>query len=215
MTNALPTFSFKKATADDIELDQALAAQVTSSKFFKPGTHEVSILTSTYTGLASDPSWGKVRVEYEGAGGKKIKDTIMIPFNDIQKFTTKTGKNSLMPGRKLKMFLNALGDTVKLATLEDTLKQRFGADNSLAGLPIVIETGYTGSYLKGQRQGDTLVVTLVYRDGNAIPGHKTFDSYDAANEYVEQHNIEVQSFVDVLVYKKSAALKAPKDSSNW
>lgn len=210
MTSSLPRFDFSGMTLkDDSELDSVLkdSQGQREEKYFKPGKHEVQIVASEYLGTTeSDDTWGKYSVTMEGTGGKLIKDTVMVPFRDITIYRKKDGSTSTFPAKKIRMFLEALGASVTIKTLGDTLKSYFGKDNALVGLNLAIEVAYQGNHVKylGKDPAGEPTVGLVSRRGDRIEGTPVFKSYAEANEYAAANSIAVKRFPDVDRYLPSA-----------
>jgi hypothetical protein len=219
MANVIPRFDMSSMTLkDDTELATALkGAASAGDRFFKPGMHEVTVLSSTFEGLvASDPTWGKYKVELEGAGGKLIKDWINVPFKDLMSYNDKNGKNSVGPGKRIKLFLEALGATVTIKTLGDTLKTYFSKDNALVGLNVTIEVAYRKNYVKYMGKSGTgeNQLRLVTPKDEVIEGTPVFASYADAHDFAASHNIAVTKYVDVVGYKASSTPNA-RPKTEW
>lgn len=221
MGNALPKFDFSnmgvktdKAFEDALARDRKPARE---DKHFRPGRHEVQIKSSTYVGLASDPTWAKYRIVLEGTGGKTLSETLLVPLVDIMAFKAKSGNNTLFPAQKIKNFLEALGVKVSLATLGDTLKQYFGADNALAGLNIAVDVGHEGIHAKfvGKIMGKMQVV-LATKEDLRIEGTPVFESDAAAYNWAQNQNppMPTSPFVHVTAYSLSSTPNT-SPSTNW
>ncbi len=130
----------------------------------------------------------------------------MIPFKDITSYKTKDGKNSAFPGRKIKMFLEAIGVDVTISTLGDTLKTYFGKDNALVGLNVAIEVAYEGTHVKylGKNAAGELQIGIADRKGDRIDGYPTFTSYQQANDYAEKNSVPVKKFADIVGFVVSS-----------
>lgn len=216
----IPSFNFSgMGLKTDEQLNTALKAdQPAAERFFKPGRHEVVVLKSEYTGTASDSTWGKFRIEYEGAGGKTIRDTVLVPFSDLSAYKTREGKSSMFPTRKIKAFIEALGEKVTIATLGDVLKSYFGKDNSLVGLNVTIDVGYEGIHTKylGKKDGK-VQVALVTKNDDVIEGTPAFSSDKEAVAWAENRTppMPVQLFPRVTGYTRSSTPNKPRVDSNW
>lgn len=212
---SLPKFDFSNVSLDDDQLTEELSKNTQrEEKFFKPGKHEVQIVASTYKGLAeADETWGKVVVTYEGTGGKKINDMILIPFRDV--VYRKGEEVSHFPIRRLKEFLGGIGVELKVNTLASTMKTYFGKDDALVGMTLAIEVGYRGNHTKylGKNDAGEPVIGLVNRNGDRLENTPTFGDYKSANEYAEQNSIPISRFVDVLKYELSST--PAKKAANW
>ena len=218
MTN-LPKFDLSSmALKSDDELKDALKGSTgDGGKTFKPGKHEVTIQSSEFMGIVeSDDTWARYRVIFEGAGGKTIRDTIMVPLKDITSFKKADGKTSNFPGRKCKQFLEAVGAEVTIKTLGDVLKTYFGKDNALVGLNLCVDVAYQGNHVKylGKNAAGDMQLGLVNRKGERIDGTPTFGSYDEANKYAEDNSVVIKRFPDVDSYSVSSTPnKRPK--ADW
>jgi hypothetical protein len=194
----------------DEDLNEMLESTKSSQdKFFKPGKHELTILSSTDITKGdhppSDPDWLKVEVKFEGVGGKTITDYLLVPMRDLTNYKTKDGKTSNRPGARLVQFLKALGADVSIGKLGQTLTTYFSKDNSLVGLNVAAEMAYTGNHTKylGKDADDQRVLTIVDRNENRIDGVPTFSDYESLNKYAADNKIPVKGFVDIVRYVPS------------
>lgn len=207
MSNSLPKFDFSGMSLTDADFNQQLEEnQKSESKFFRPGRHEVSIIGSEYKGQSeSDPTWSKIVVKFEGTGGKTITDMLLIPTRTLV-FRTRKGEDSVFPASKLKDFLEAVGAEFTVERLGELCKTYFGTENALVGLNLVVDTAYTGNYVKyqGKNEAGQLLLQITTRDGETLDSSLYFNDYKAANEYAEKNKIAVKNFVDVTSYSKSS-----------
>ncbi len=213
--NALPKFDFSKVNLDDASLNKMMEDNAPKKDDrFKPGSYEVQIIKSEYKGQASDETWAKWEVTYEGTGNKTIRTTHLVPTSKLT-YTDRNGKEGTFAIEKLKGFLEALGVAFSVKALGETLPRYFGANDQLVGLNVGIDCGYQGSHLKylGKTEEDKPRLAIVYRSGDVIEGHPEFESYKMGQEYAEKNNIKL-TFVDVLSYAESS-VGNKKTDANW
>lgn len=219
MSNAMPKFSFNQSTVKtDAELDQLLAAEgggrQYEDKYFKPGTHQVTIKSAIYQGTANDDRWGKFLLTLEGTNGKSMTDQVLVPLQGPVFTSVKSGKNTGYPYKKFKNFMGALGITITVPTLESVVVESFTApDKVLVGRSISANMGYDGNSIgyAGKDEAGIKLYNITMRDGstlaNAAGKTITFPERAAAVEYAEQQNIQL-SYVNVLNYNEGPAVVA-------
>lgn len=212
--NALPKFNIKNIDLSDEQLNEKMAESARKeSKFFKPGRHATKISKVEYLGQGADETWAKFRLTYSGTGEKQITDIIMAPTTGKLTVTDKNGEESPLPMARLKNFLEALGETVSVATLGNIVPVYFGSETALLGMNIDINAGYAGTHLTkvGENQ-----IALVYRSGDRVDNHPVFSSFEEGRKYCEANRIRTKDFTDVLSYSPSAAGNNPaKKDDNW
>lgn len=218
MSNTIPRFDLSgMSLKTDEELNTALKdSSGSQDRFFKPGKHELTVVSSEYLGVASDDTWGKVKVTLEGAGGKTINDFLLIPFRDLAVFKARNGENTTKPGQRIVNFLKAVGAETSIAKLGDTLKTYFSKDNSLVGLNVAAEMGYRTNYVEylGKDAAGVRMLGIVNKNGTRLEGTPTFADYDSAHKYAEEKSIPVTRFVDIVRYVPSATPNA-RPKADW
>lgn len=215
----MPRFDFSGASIKSEEdLAAAEAATNKGDKYFKPGKYDVVINRVEFRGAAkSDPNWGNLEVEYRGTGEKLIRDYILVPFKDV----TYGEKKSLFPFQKVKQFCAALGHTVRVETLGDTLKSVFGNTTKLTGKSVSIEVGYRKGHIKwvGKTAEGNTILHIIDRDGNAVRDADLnaleFADREAAEQFANDNKIAIDKYVNVLSYTQSATAQAPAKAANW
>lgn len=212
----LPKFNFKTVDLSDEQLNEKIEADKAGDggKFLKPGKHELQVIKSEYKGQASDATWAKWVVTYEGTGGKTITDMIMVPSSKVT-YTTRNNEEGVFAVKRLKNFVEALGGEFLLKTLADTLTVYFGKEGALNGTHIGAELGYPGTHVKYMGKKDGVArLALAYKSGDLVEGAPDFTSYDDATTYCEEKGIDLKRFVEVLSYVASATGNT-KRSDNW
>lgn len=214
---ALPKFNFKAVELDDVTLGKMIddSEPKEQGKHFRPGNYQSEITSSKYLGQASDETWAKWVVKYQGAGDKETSDMIFVPSTKLTYLTSK-GKEDTFAIAKLKNFVEALGGEFTVGTLADTLSVYFGKEDALVGQHIGLQMGYPGTHVtylgKSEEGGKRL--GLAFRSGDAVPNTPEFADYDAAHAYCADKKIDVKRFVEVLKYEKSVTANKKTDS-NW
>jgi len=216
----MPKFDFSNATIRTEE--EFAAAEATSGQgdkyLNKPGKYEVVIDSVEYKGLSEkDTNWGKLEVVYKGSGDRTIKDFIQIPFKD----TVYGEKKSTYPLKKLRSFCGALGHTINVTTIGDTMKSVFGRPEKLKGQSLSIEIGYNRGHIKymGKTTEGAKRYQIYDRDNNPVRTADLavveFPDFDAALAYAGANNVQVDKFPQILVYAKGAAATAAPANTNW
>lgn len=206
----LPTFDLSQMSfKNDEELNAAEAATGSrDSKFFDPGQYDLRIAAVNFTGMSQkDTTWGKLQFELAGTGEKMMKDTILVPYRDIRYGTNAT----LLPFKKMKSFLSALGYDVKVETLQETLKAAFSKPERLIGKHVKADIGYDRAYIKyagKATDGQGSVYEIVQKDKNVVVDNSgnplRFPSRDAAESFATARSIPIQRFTNILQYQKSS-----------
>lgn len=214
----LPKFDFSAMNLTDDDFNTAVKeTDRKESKHFRPGRYETQIIKSEYHSQAeSDPTWSKWVITYQGAGEKTITDMVLVPTRSIL-YKTRDGENSPFPGKKLKQFFEALGETFSLDKLAGLCKTYFGTNDAMVGLNVVVDVGYTGNYVKymgKQADGDTPKVQIVDRNGEVLDD-TVFSDYKSANEYAEKKKISIRRFCDVMDYTRSSVGNKKAANDNW
>lgn len=217
--SALPKFSFKALNLSDEQIATTLApeaGQRTESKFFRPGRHTTTIISSTYMGQASDDTWSKWVVKYEGTSGKTITDMIMVPTSKLT-YRDRNGKESNFALVRLNGLVDSLGLSLNSSSLESTLATLFGKENALAGKSVDIVAGYDGIHIVyvGKKEDGSKRYALAFRSGDLREGCPEFSDYDTATTYCKENNIELKRFTDVMSYAKSSTTTTASKNSDW
>jgi len=219
MSNAMPVFSFNQSTIKtDAELDSLLGAEgggkVFEDKFFKPGTHQVTIKSVVYQGTANDDRWGKFLLTLEGTNSKTMTDKILVPLQGPVFTSAKSGKNTGYPYKKFKNFMSALGIEISVPTLESAVIESFTSpDTVLVGRSVSANMGYDSNSIgyEGKDEAGIKLYNITMRDGstlaNAAGKTINFPEREVAKEYAEQHGI-ILGYVNVLSYNQGEAVVA-------
>lgn len=219
MSNAMPKFDFSKATVkSDADLEAALPKKGKTSSIFKPGLHEVTITEATYEGPAkSDPTWSNVAITYAGAGGKTIRDYILVPSKDLVYGEKKT----LYPFQRLQTLINGLGMQLTASNVGKVLGQVMGNLDNLKGLNVAIEVGFNRAHGKLVKTGESAHVEIVLANKTLLTDPATgipmqFPNFDAAEAHATGANIAFDSFPRVLSYSVSSTPnKGVAADGNW
>lgn len=215
--SALPKFNFKNVELDDAALNTMIEESTGKgeSKYFRPGKHEVQVVSATYQGQASDDTWAKWLVKFQGAGDKETSDLIFVPTTKLT-YRDKKGNENAFAVKRLKEFLEALGAEFSVKTLGDTLSVYFGKEDAIKGLNVAVNMGYPGTHIAylGKNEDGSKRYGLAYRSGDPMEKSPTFDSFDAAVAYCEEKKIEVKRFIEILKYEPSSTGNKKPDS-NW
>jgi len=217
----MPKFNFSKATfTSEAALQEATGKKSggKESKVMRPGRHEVTISAINELGAAAkDPSWYKFSLILTGTGGKEIRDLIMVPTTDVVYGADKT----MFPYNKLKNLLGALGVSLTVDNLGESLNATFGDLASLVGKNLAIEVGYQKSHVRflrndiGEMTGVRIVNGRTKQDLVDASGVVlTFPDIAAAEAHVQANNIPYDAFPSVLSYVASSTPNGKKDS-NW
>lgn len=218
----MPTFDFSKSSIKTTEELEAATPTRNSDKYFRSGNHEVVIEDVEYRGSAkNDVNWGNLAITYLGAGGKTIKDFVLIPFATL----TYGEKKTTFPFKKLQGLVAGLGLQLTPETLPEVMNTLFSKPEVLKGLHVGIDVGYPGAYLKFSRNGNNESVcnimqkdgTLLADAGGAVIG---FSDRDSALAYAEQKGLRVDSYASVIGYTKSVTVnknltKKTANGGNW
>lgn len=217
MSNAMPKFNFSQSTIKTEEELQSLLGEEGGGrqyedKYFKPGTHQVTIKAVVYQGTANDDSWGKFLLTLEGTNGKTMTDQVLVPLQGPVFTSAKSGKNTGYPYKKFKNVMGALGINITVPTLEAAVIESFSApDTVLVGRSVSANMGYDGNSIGygGKDEAGIKLYNITMKDGstlsNAAGQTITFPERAAAVEYAEHHNIQL-SYVNVLSYNAGEAV---------
>lgn len=219
-----PKFNFNNSS---IKSDEELKAKLDADgggfdKFFKPGKHEVRITKIEYQSLADDPNWGKYLIHVEGTGQKTTRGQLFVPIKDTL-YRTKAGKETTVFFKRFQDFMSAVGVTVTIKDLTQTLNTIFGnVDKSpLLGTNVALEMGYDGNYVKYDGKDDigNKRYLIEMADGSLIVDTATgkaaiFSGFDAAMAHAEQNQIKVQKYPQILKWVTSTT-PTSKAAANW
>lgn len=220
----MPKFNFSGCSIkDDAQLADELAkAGTDQSKIFKPGKHDVVIKEAVFDGmLPKDPTWGKMKVTFQGTNDKTINAWVCFPTSDIYYGEKKT----LFMFNKFKSFCASLGEDVKASNIESVLKKTIGKPEKLAGKPLAIKVGYEkarASYA-GKSADGSVLLNLELADGSKYQENgqvKVFTdadskaAYKAVETFANEKKIAFDAFAQVLDYFPSD-VEAKKDEMPW
>lgn len=214
---AIPKFSFGgNSIKTDEELTQKLAETTsTGGKYFRPGKHTVKVTAAVYQGLAGDDRWGKFLLTLSGVGEKTTTAQLIVPFKDVM-YIAKSGKETLFMFKKIQNFMSALGVTLTVGNLQDTLTQYFSNPaKTLVGKELIINIGYAGNHIgyagKNAVTGE-VEFNIQMRDGSVVCDKSDltpllFSTRDAAMAQAEQLAIKIEEYSSVLNYEVSPTAK--------
>jgi hypothetical protein len=212
MSNVIPKFNFSQASIKtDEELKTALSGERGNDKYFRPGKYDVTIASVEYQGPAKDTNWGKFLLTLKGTGEKSIRAQVIVPFRD-QKYIGASGKPTMLMFLRFTQFMTALGHTVTLDNLEETLTSVFAnPERTLTGKVLGVEIGYDNNHIayRGKDEIGVKKYVIQMKDGSVLSDASgkeiTFPDIDSAKARAEQNQINLQEYVNVLSYHTSAA----------
>lgn len=225
MTNPLPKFDFGSVSQQDLDTIKSETTAGRISKYFDPGSYDVVIKSAEYhVNRPSDPTWMTLMVTYEGAGGRTIREAVLIPTKSV---TYRGGSNKAtdVPFKKLKNLVEALGggDLGSLENMTAIITQLFADPSKLVGLNVNIVVGYEGNNIRyeGKNNGTT-VFSICDKAGVKLlqAGGKEpilFNSRDEAKAYAADNGITLSLYTDVKKHSKSAVANdlSGSGNTNW
>lgn len=221
-TATMPKFSFGGCSIkNDEQMNEELAKVGQNDKFFKPGKHDVVIKEVNFEGLAkNDNTWGNLKITLQGTNEKTTNVWVMFPTQDVV-----YGKNKTMfPFKKLQEFSKALGEDLKVSTLEPVLKKLFAKPEKLVGKPLAIRMAYERANAKfvEKLEDGTVRLNLVLADGSlqkengqvkVFEGADSKAAYNAVAEYATKNSIAYDAFPQVVEY--FPATEKAGDTTPW
>lgn len=219
----MPNFALSElAFTSDEEMQEDARKQ--SARFFdKPGQYDLRITEATYQGAAEkDPKWGKVYITLEGANGREIKDTLLLPMAGDIKYGE---KGQTFPFHKLRGFTSSLGQSLSVAEgpkgLNKQLSSLFYPIDKLIGKSLKANIGYRAGYVRyvGKKDDGSKMYELVASDGNVVSENgeaKRFPDVAAAQQYATDNSIKFDKFISVLDYcEASKTADSSSKKGNW
>ena len=147
------------------------------NKFMEPGVHSVKIAKAEYFGgkagkiqSDSDPTWVKLKIEYENSAQQKTNQIILVPTSKLT-YRTKQGKEIAFLFVKFKEFCEGFGEIVSAdpASLNKVTTKFFKDPSKLVGKGMEITLEYTGPYLQYVgKDGDNAQYSIMSKDGQIL-----------------------------------------------
>lgn len=220
--NQIPRFSFGGCSIkDDEQMNEELAKVGQNDRFFKPGKHDVVIKEVAFEGMAkNDKSWGNLKLTLQGTGEKQTNVWVLFPTTDVVYGPKKT----MFPFKKLQEFAGALGEDLKVSTLEPVLKKLFAKPEKLAGKSLAVRIAYERARAKFIGKGADGIVRLgleladgtTHQENGAAKIFEGADSktaYEAVAKFATEKGIAYDAFPQVVEY--FAAEQKATDTVPW
>jgi len=114
--------------------------------FLQPGTHQVKITDVEEQGpTIADDTWVKFKITYEDKEGKTLRNQLLlVPTQSLDYGPDKKQG----PKRNLLAFLNALGESVSVKSLPQTISKWFEKPQRLINQRLEVKVGYSNPHAK-------------------------------------------------------------------
>jgi hypothetical protein len=178
-------------------------------KFFDPGNYDLKILSATLEGMdQKDPTWARVTVEIGEVGGRKIKHFLKVPTRSVK---YDGGKQPLFFFKQFREFMAGIGEVVLCdeKSLGKLLPKYFKNLEKLVGLPVNIDIGYRGAYIKYLAKDEW---ALCKRNGDTIVP-QTFPNRDEAEIEAIKLGLKIEKYVNVIKFNECP--QPAKKEESW
>lgn len=212
----IPKFNFSGTSVKtDAELEAKLAETSNKGgKYFRPGKHTVKIAGVVYQGLAGDDRWGKFLLTLNGVGEKTTTAQLIVPLKDVM-YRTKKGTETIFMFKKVQGFMAALGVSLNIGNLQETLTQYFSNPaKALVGRELIVDIGFNGNHIayNGKDEAGVAQYAIKMRDGSLVCDKTDmtpllFSTRDAALAQAESLQIAIEEYSSVLSYEVSPTAK--------